>query len=38
MNRLDIAQSANRRIWDFVHQRANGNLLPGDVVPDFLDG
>ena len=29
MNRLDIAQSANRSIWDFVHQRANVNLLPG---------
>ena len=29
MNRLNIAQSANQRIWDFVHRRANGNLLPG---------
>lgn len=29
MNRLDVAQSANQRIWDFVHQRANVSLRPG---------
>jgi hypothetical protein len=26
---FDIARGANRRIWDFVHQRANLNLRPG---------
>jgi len=26
---IDIARSANRRIWDFVHQRGNVNLRAG---------
>jgi hypothetical protein len=27
--RIDIARAANRRIWDFVHQRTNVRLRPG---------
>jgi hypothetical protein len=29
VSRFNVAKSANQRIWDFVHQRANLSLLPG---------